>query len=117
MTPQSTLSLVPGFQLLAFRYPVSSYYTTWKRGEEPPLPAPAQQHIGLFRRDYIVRRHELTALQHSLLAALQAGETLEQALALIAPKALEAGQTAETLAAQLRAWFEEWTRAEFFVRP
>ena len=116
LSPQSTLTLVPGFQLLAFRYPVSSYYTSWKHGEEPPLPEPQGQFIALFRRDYIVRRHELTALQHALLAALQAGESLEQALALIAPQALAAGQTADTLAADLREWFENWTRAGFFLR-
>jgi hypothetical protein len=116
LTPQSTPSLVPGFQLLSFRYPVSSYYTAWKHDEHPSLPDPQAQFIALFRREYIVRRHELTHLQHALLAALQAGESLEQALAIIAPQALAAGQTANTLAADLREWFEHWTRAGFF-RP
>jgi hypothetical protein len=117
ITPEkesSTLSLVPGFQLLSFRYPVSSFYTAWKHSEQPPLPDPQAQFIALFRRDYIVRRHELTVLQHALLAAFQAGESLEQALARIAPQALAGGQTADALAAELREWFEHWTRAGFF---
>ncbi len=114
LSPQSTLTFVPGFQLLAFRYPVSSYYTAWKHGEEPPLPGPQAQFIALFRRDYIVRRHELTPVQHALLSALQADESLEQALAGIAPQALAAGRTSDGLAANLREWFEGWTRAGFF---
>jgi hypothetical protein len=116
LTPQSHIPFVPGFQLLAFRFPVSSYYTAWKHGEELPLPGPQAQCIALFRRDYIVRRHELTYLQHALLAALQAGESLEQSLARIAPDVLAARHTADTLAADLRNWFEQWTRAGFFVR-
>lgn len=114
LTPQSGLSFVPGFQLLAFRYPVSSYYTAWKHGDEPPLPEPQAQFIALFRRDYIVRRHELTALQHELLGALQGGESLEQALSHIAPQALAGGRTADDLAADLRDWFELWASAKFF---
>ena len=115
-TPQSVLALVPGFQLLAFRYPVSSYYTAWKHGAEPALPDPKAEYLALFRRDYIVRRHELTSLQHSLLSALHSGETLETAISHIAPHALAAGQPADTLAAALREWFEQWTRGAFFLR-
>ena len=116
LTPQSILALVPGFQLLAFRYPVSSYYTAWKQGDNPPLPDPQNQCIALFRRDYIVRRHELTSLQHALLSAVQSGASLEQALSEVAPQALAAGQNVDTLAADLREWFEGWTRAGFFLR-
>lgn len=115
LTSQSTLHLVPGFQLLAFRYPVSSYYTAWKHGQQPSLPAPGEQQLALFRRDYIVRRHELTSVQHELLLALQAGESLEQSIARIAPQALSAGETEETLATNLRTWFEQWARAGFFI--
>ena len=114
LTPASSLSLVPGFQLLSFRYPVSGFYTAWKHNEGPALPDPQAQFIALFRRDYIVRRQELTYFQHSLLIALQAGESLEQALGRIAPQAFAAGQTSDTLAADLREWFEYWTRAGFF---
>ena len=115
MTAQSSITLVPGFQLLAFRYPISSFYTAWKHGDEPPLPAPRQHYIALFRRDYIVRRHELTSLQHDLLAALRDGKSLEESLAQIAPLALAAGETPDSLAAKLRDWFEGWTRAGFFI--
>ena len=117
MTPQSILTFVPGFHLLAFRYPVSSYYTAWKHNEAPSLPEPQAQFIALFRRDYNVRRHELTHIQHALLVRLQAGETLEQALASIAPQALAGGQTPDTLAVDLREWFEQWTRGGFFLKP
>ncbi|MFN0019896.1 MAG: hypothetical protein ACKVP0_16690, partial [Pirellulaceae bacterium] len=115
LAEHTLLSFVPGFQLLAFRYPISSFYTAWKRGEQPPLPAPSQQQIALFRRDYIVRRHELTSVQYELLAALLAGATLEVSLAQVAPLALATGESPDTLAINLRAWFEHWTREGFFL--
>jgi hypothetical protein len=115
LIPQSCLSFVPGFQLLTFGNPVSSYYTAWKHGKEPSLPEPQAQSIALFRREYVVRRHELTSLQHALLEALQSGATLEQSLERIIPQALAEGQTADTLAANVRDWFEQWTRAGFFT--
>jgi len=116
LTPQSSLSFVPGFQLLVFRYPVSSYYTAWKRGDEPPLPAPAEQFVALFRREYIVRRHALTKVQHALLALLLRGKPVEEALARVAPQALAEGQTGKGLAGELHDWFENWTRGGFFRR-
>ncbi len=115
LTSQSNISFVPGFQLLAFRYPVSSFYTAWKRDQRPQLPSPGQQQIALFRRDYIVRRHELTSVQYELLTALQAGATLEESLARAAPLALASNESPDSLAVNLRDWFEHWTRERFFL--
>jgi hypothetical protein len=55
---------VPGFELLAFEFPVSTYYTDWKAGRQPSWPGQRSQFVALFRRDYVVRRHELSAQQH-----------------------------------------------------
>lgn len=109
-------TLVPGFQLLSFHFPVSSYYTAWKNGDKPLLPDPQAQFLALFRRDYIVRRHELTSKQHSLLAELLRGQSLDEAISRTAATALASGASADSLAADLRDWFERWTRAGFFHR-
>ena len=116
LSGQSRLIFVPGFRLLAFRFPVSSYYTGWKRQAVPAIPEPSPQHIALFRRDYIVRRHELSALQVALLHRLDRGEALDDALAETAAEAFACDETPESFAASIRDWFEEWTRAGFF-RP
>ena len=115
LDPQSVLDFVPGFRLLSFRFPVSSYYTSWKQDEQPELPPPGEQYLALFRRDYIVRRLELSPVQHELLTFLHVGKTLEESLAQIAPAAIAAGASAESLINDVRTWFEQWTRVGVFA--
>ena len=106
------LSFVPGLQLLAFHYPVSTYYTAWKAGDQPAWPEPKEQFVALLRRDYIVRRHELSLLQFRLLSALQSGANLGAALL----AATEADSVPITeLTAQVRQWFAVWASERFFA--
>lgn len=105
-----TLQLAPGFELHAFQYPASTFYSDWKAGREPAWPEPQPQHVALLRRDYIVRRFELSEAQFSLLAAIQAGEPLGAALAAAAEQ-FEDGE----LATAIREWFTTWAAAGFFV--
>jgi hypothetical protein len=107
------LSFVPGFELHAFRYPVSAYYTAWKAGSEPGWPESREQFVALLRRDYIVRRHELSSAQHRLLQCLQAGTTLGEALASIADSS--EGESLDVLASSVRDWFIQWTASDFFA--
>jgi hypothetical protein len=106
------IALVPGCQLLAFRFPASSYFTAWKAGDKPAWQAPGEQFIALLRRDYIIRRYELTRTQFDLLSYLAAGHPLEDSLAAIATSA-----SLNDLAAEVRRWFEFWTAERFFVAP
>jgi len=107
------LRLVPGFRLLAFEYPVSTYFTAWKQGQSPAWPPPQAQYVALMRRDYIVRRHELTSTQYDLLARLAAGQSLGAALEQTA--AAPAAPTIDVLAASCRDWFCQWAAAGFFA--
>jgi hypothetical protein len=107
------LRLVPGLRLLAFRFPVSSYFTAWKGGEQPLWPDREPQYVALLRRDYIVRRHELTAWQYDLLSHLAAGRTLDESLASIAAQA----DSIDSLAADVRRWFTNWSAEGFFTSP
>ena len=103
------LSFVPGFELHEFRHPVSTFYTAWKAGEEPAWPGPEAQCIALLRRDYIVRRYELSREQFEMLGDLKAGKTLGEALA-----AVKEGRLDERVA-NVREWFTEWTAGGFFA--
>ncbi len=99
------LPLVPGFRLLAFDFPVSSYFTDWKAGSQPPWPEPQEQFVALFRRDYVVRRHELSRVQFELLTEIAAGKTLDDALSAVAT--LDADH--------LKQWFTAWSARGFFL--
>ena len=61
--------------------PLSRQFATSPPGKPARSPSgrqPGQQHVALLRRDYIVRRHELTAMQFDLLSHLAAGHSLER---------------------------------------
>jgi Putative DNA-binding domain len=111
------LSLVPGCELHAFHYPVSTYYTDWKAQREPAWPEPREQFIALFRREYVVRRHELSRVQYELLQRLHDGETLSEALCGVGqPRRLPHGEASfDELADSVRDWFAGWTAGGFFA--
>jgi hypothetical protein len=110
------LETVPCLRLLAPRYPVNAYYTAARRAgedEEVPPPDPGTEHLALSRRDFVVRRYPLSPPQHALLAALQEGRTVGEAVA----EAAEASDLDdEALGAALRNWFGAWTQEGFFRR-
>jgi hypothetical protein len=105
------LKLATGMQLLAFRFPVSTHFTDWKRAEAPDFLAPAAQYVALFRREYIVRRYELSRPQYELLLALQNGAAVAEAIELAAEHLDDFDQ----FAADLRRWFEFWSAEQFFM--
>jgi len=104
-------------RLLQFRYPVNDYYSAVRRlgeGEATPdPPAAGERCLALTRRDYIVRRIELSAAQYALLSALEKGSTVGEAIA--ASASLWEGDTS-ALADAIRGWFSDWSAAGFFAR-
>jgi hypothetical protein len=105
------LRFIPGFELHAFRYPVSRFYTDWKAVRQPAWPEMEPQYVALLRRDYVVRRHELSSMQYELLRALQGGASLGESLA----AASAAGsQSMDARAADFRRWFAVWAAERFF---
>jgi hypothetical protein len=103
-----SLTFVSGFELLAFRFPTSTYYTDWKAGREPQWPEAGEQYVALLRRDFIVRRFEVSPVQYKLLQALRDGQPLSVALALV-------GANDNLLPADVRQWFTLWAQAGFFT--
>lgn len=107
------LRLVPGFELHAFTHPVSTFFTQWKAGEQPAWPQPEPQFVALFRRDYIVRRLELTAMQHVILQGLIAEQTVAEAVSAAASEAIN--DHSPDLAVSVRESFLHWAAAGIFA--
>ena len=98
--------------LLAFRYPVNDFYTAFRQGDEPALPEPADTFVAITRRDYVVRRIELSQAQYELLSALVEGRSLGEAVA----QAAVAIDDVDSLTASLRNWFHIWSAEQLFQR-
>jgi hypothetical protein len=109
------LRTVPCLRLLVSRYPVNAYFTAARQaedeGEEAPIPDPAPEYTAITRREFIVRRYSLSHPQHALLAALQSGATVAEALA---AAAAISDLDDDALAAELRSWFHLFTAEGFF---
>src|SRR5262249_26851078 len=106
------LTFNPSFELLAFECPVSTYYAAWKADHKPIWPDPQEQFVALLRRDYVVRRYELTGVQHALLRSLRDGQTLEGSLL---AAAAQWRTSIDDLAMDVRDWFTKWSAEQFFV--
>jgi hypothetical protein len=109
------LELLPTVRLLAFDFDVQSFYTAARRDPQQ-LPEPARQpcFVALSRRAYVVRRLPLTPVQFAILAAIQTGRNLGEAL----NEALQnfAGDAEMPDVGVLAAWFAEWAEAGLFQR-
>jgi hypothetical protein len=110
------LSLAPGTELHAFAFPVSRYYTEFRQGGQPTWPVEERQWVVLTRRDYVVRRYELSEPQFAVLRALSAGQPLEEALAAgVAAYECGSGELPADLPAQVHRWFAFWAGQGLFV--
>lgn len=113
--PSVRVETVPCLRLLATRFPINAYFTEARQAQadaelRPPLPQDA--YAAITRRDYIVRRHELSHAQYRLLRALQDGHTLGEAIEEAAAVYEGADDEFER---SLGRWFLDWTRARFFL--
>jgi len=80
-TPDESLRLQPAFALGSYGFPVADYYHAVRRGETPLPPAPAPSCVALVRTDYVTRTVSLSQTHHAFLAEMQAGRSVEAALA------------------------------------
>ena len=112
--PRARLQPVPCLRLLQLRFPVNRYYTAAKRGEVDLQPFLTRETTwsAISRRDFIVRRFELSHAQFVLLTALQRGATVGDAISAAADTDQE---SPETFADKLRGWFREWAAAPLFA--
>lgn len=111
---QARLKLAVCLKLLQFSYPVNDYYTEARRaqeGEEISLPEARRQFVAISRRQYIVRRYELSEAQYRLMESLQSGQAIGRAIE-SAAEIMDADD--EELSASLKNWFHDWAAEGFF---
>jgi hypothetical protein len=111
--PEARLVPVPCLRLRSLRYPVHIYYTAVRRKKEPDFPAPAETLLAVSRRRYVIRRYELTRPQYVLLEVLLRGESVGTAIRRSAEVTTD---DEDHFAADLGAWFRDWTAEGFFLR-
>ena len=112
--PQVQLQPVPCLQLLATRFPVNDYYTAMrgaKNDEVVAIPASCESFVALTRRQFIVRRYNLSWTEFELLRAIKNGQSLGQA---VERAASVTDDDMDTLTANLKLWFRNWTAEGFF---
>lgn len=110
------LEALPTLRLLEFHSDVDDYFTAARGGRVPDgLPPCRPTYLALSRREYVVRRHALSAAQYRLLAAIVAGRTLAEALTSLAEADVDLPGRGE-LAESAAEWFRLWARAGFFRR-
>lgn len=98
-------------RLLEFGFPVHEYASAVRKGTEPAPPLARSTLLVVTRRNYVVRRYEVTRPQFDLLSSLIRGETIGVAVAgLIARQEMNV----ESAVNDLRAWFHEWSAAPLF---
>ena len=106
----ASLVPVPCLRLLEFQFPVNDYFTAFRKGEEPSIPVPRPTFAVITRRDYVVRRYEISQQQHQLLSALIVGATVGEAIESVAESIEDFDEFGNTL----RDWFRTWGVAGFF---
>jgi hypothetical protein len=104
------LKPAPCLHLLELRFPVHEYYSAVRRGDEASFPEPSETLLAVTRRDYKIRRSELSRPQFALLSALLQGDSLESAI----EAGTEAARDLDRYAADLATWFRDWTAANYF---
>ena len=114
-TDDGSLRLQPAFALGSYGFPVAGYYHAVRRGEAPPLPAPAPCRVALVRRDYITRTVLLSEIHHGFLAAMLATRSVEAALANVSERhGLDPGE-ANRLWRGAQGSRANWIKLGFFV--
>jgi hypothetical protein len=91
---------------------LNDFYTAAKKGREPALPVAADAWLAVTRRDYVVRRYELSHTQFVLLRSLSDGRSIGEALEAAAE--IYPG-TIESLIVDIREWFQTWAAAPMFT--
>jgi hypothetical protein len=111
---EARLKPVACLRLLETQFPVNDYYTALRRAgtdEAIALPAATPSYVALTRRDFIVRRYNLSRPEFELLNALNSGRAVGEALdAMLSASQIELATLPETL----KLWFRNWTAEGFF---
>jgi hypothetical protein len=100
-------------RLMTFRFPVHDYVTASRSDASSCFPLHRVTHLVVTRRQFVVRRFEVSPIQFSILSQLQRGTSIGDVLHSIPP---DNGLQIHEWIANLRRWFFEWTAAPLFQR-
>lgn len=104
-------------QLVQLSYPVNQFYTAVRASDEELVvayPDAVTSYVAISRRDYIVRRYDLSRPQYELLKALQAGGAIGQALE--ACMEVVPDEDLDQLLVDVQLWFSNWTAERCFFQ-
>ncbi len=113
---QSRIVLHECVRLVSLTFPVHEYITAVRRNTEATFPDARPTLLVVTRRDFIVRRFEVSPVQFALLTALQQGDSVGDALLAAHGAQPSAHADLTQLANDLRQWFFDWTAAPLFQR-
>lgn len=105
------LRTIAALRLLQLPCPVNDYISAVRDGRSIDMPAMQQSFVVVYRRNYRVWRQDLDEPQFVLLAAIQEGRSLGDAVSACVELP---GSDPESLAASLFDWFRDWTAEGFF---
>lgn len=97
---QSQLYPRKALQLIAFSYPLNSYYRAVIEDASPRKPRRKKSYLAVFRHDDVVWRMDLEKGEYDLLKTLFSGVTVGEALETVTP----------SIAAKLSEYFSRWIR-------
>jgi len=110
--PHVRFEFAPSFQLARFQFPVQETISQIRSGEIASIPDPIETFLIVHRRDYIVRRIPVNAIQYRLLEELHSGKPLAEAMG----ASMEEMRDDELVSpVELQNWFYRWTAAGLFI--
>ncbi|MBI1349360.1 hypothetical protein GC163_24090 [bacterium] len=107
-----TICVTPWVELLELQFPVHLCTSSVRQGQPIDLPEARPTWLLVTRREFIVRRSEISRGEFVLLSAMKSGLTVEQALG----RLIEVTGPTKDLASQVRQWFRQWTAARYITR-
>ena len=110
---QLRLAAVPCLRLLAFRYPVLTYFNEVREKKEPDMPAPSDTFLAVNRMNYRIHFSTISLAQYRVLGSLMSGLSVAEALSNASDVS---GSERDWLAARMRAWLCDWVDAGFFLQ-
>jgi hypothetical protein len=108
---RARLTPVTAFRLGAFRYPVNAYLeSTQQDDHDHPKPRLKDTWVAIFRREFRVRRVDLTRPAFELLSDIAAGTTLGEAIGAALRRRGKRGPGED----ELFRWFRDWVALGMF---
>lgn len=106
---ETRLKPIEGFRLLEFQYPVNAYLQSFRDGSPHPSLRRKSNWVVIFRKNYKVKRLDLTRQAYDLLKSLASGKPMGKALSLSLSR-----HPTKVSEVQLYSWFREWVANGLF---